>query len=110
MGAPVGAAVGAPTSASLMLPLLSLAVSDIGVHYNRKKLTSIIDLLDVYQENKIKIRKNLIEAGILICKSFEIKFIQATAHGSYEFALFKLAHDAVDRAFNYFKKKSIFLI
>lgn len=106
VGAPVGAAVGAPTSASLMLPLLSLAVSDIGVHYNRKKLTSIIDLLDVYQENKIKIRKNLIEAGILICKSFEIKFIQATAHGSYEFALFKLAHDAVDRAFNYFKKKS----
>ncbi len=65
--------------------------------------------MDVYQqskENKIKIRKSLIEAGIIICKSFEVKFRQATVHGSHELALVKLVHDAVDRVFNFFKEKS----
>jgi hypothetical protein len=109
VGAPVGASVGAPTSASLLLPLISLAVSDMGVHYNRKRLIKIINLLDFYhenQENKIKIRKNLIEAAILITRSFEIKFSEVTVHGSYQLAILKLAHDAVDRAFNFFKENS----
>jgi hypothetical protein len=75
----------------------------MGVHYNRKKLIRIINFLDIYQKNKeskIEIRKNLLEAGIFLYKSFELKFRQATVHGSYELALFKLVYDATNRVFN----------
>ncbi len=109
VGAPVGAIIGAPTVSSLMLPLISLTASDLGIHYNRKKLIKIINLLVIYQKdkgNKMKIRENLISAGINLFKSFEIKFKQATFHSNHELALLKLAHDAVDRIFNFFNENS----
>ena len=104
-GAPVGITVSAPTVSSLVLPLLSLGVSNLGIRYNRKKLIKIVRVLDLYhqnEENKIKIRENLLGAAFEIFKSFEIKFQQTTVYGSYELALYKLARDAVDRMLNFF--------
>lgn len=109
VGAPVGAIIGAPTISSLLLPLASLAMSDLGIHYHRKKLIRIINLLVIYQqdkENKMKVRENLIAAGIKLFKSFEIKFGQVTCYTNHELALLKLAHDAVDRIFNFFDENS----
>ncbi len=107
-GTPVSVTVSAPTVSSLVLPLLSLGVSNLGIHYNRKKIIKIVRVLDVYHQNKankVKIKENLLEAAFEIFKNFEIKFKQATVYGSYELALYKLARDAVDRIFNFFKKK-----
>lgn len=94
---------------SLALPLLSLVLSEAGIRYNRKKLIKLIALLDIYnenEENKVKIRKNLIEAGMIIFRSFEIKFMEATIHNSHELAMLKLARDAADRIFNFFYEYS----
>lgn len=112
VGAPVGAVVGAPTISSLVLPLTSLTLTDLGIHYNRRKLLRMINLLTIYhknKDNKSKIRENLVVAGIELFKSFEIKFRAATFHNNPEIALIKLAHDAVDRMFNFFSKNSSLL-
>lgn len=98
--------------ASLALPLLSLTLSNVGIHYNRQKLTKLTALLEVFQKNeerRIKIKKNLVEAAIFIFRSFEIKFKDVTINHSNELALLKLARDAVDRAFNFFYKNSSLL-
>lgn len=94
---------------SLALPLISLVLSEAGIRYNRKKLLKLIKLLDIYhenEENKIKIRTSLIETGMLIFRSFEIKFMEATVHNSQELAMLKLARDASDRIFNFFYEHS----
>lgn len=107
VGAPVGAVVGAPTISSLLLPLASLSAVDLGVHYNRRKLFRMINLLMIYQrnkDNKLKIRKNLVVASVELFKSFEIKFREATFQKNHELALIKLARDAVERMFNFFSE------
>ncbi|MCZ6909042.1 MAG: hypothetical protein O7C55_04945, partial [Rickettsia endosymbiont of Ixodes persulcatus] len=104
---------GTSVGTALALPLLSVVISDVGAAYNKRKMINLLNILEVYQkskENQIKIRKNLIEAAIIIFKSFEIKFKQATLHGSYELAILKLARDAVDRVFNFFNKNALVFV
>ncbi len=104
---------GTSVGTALALPLLSVVISDVGAAYNKRKMINLLNILEIYQkskENKIKIRENLIEAAITIFKSFELKFKQATLHGSYELAILKLARDAVDRVFNFFNKNSLVFV
>lgn len=90
------------------LAFLGEVVSAIGTFQNRVELKKLIKILEIFQkdrdESRGEVRKNLVEAGVDIFRSFEIQFMAVKANKSWERAMLKLARDAAARVIYFYKK------
>jgi tetratricopeptide (TPR) repeat protein len=97
---------GIMASSIVGINVLQSTISSIGSNYNRKELKKLIHQLYTFKKDPGKVREELVKSGIEIFQSFESQFVQAVADGSWERAMEKLAHDAVNRVINYCRKNT----
>ncbi|KAG8236294.1 hypothetical protein J437_LFUL016074 [Ladona fulva] len=84
--------------------------SIIGNKEHTKKVTKLLDLIDLSQKDKTSFRDMLVKAGIDIFQSFEMQFMRVTTDQGPKKAMQLLAKDATNRAVNYYTQNKGALI
>lgn len=84
--------------------MLQEMLSNFHIHENRKELKKLINELYTFKEDQSLFREELVKSGIEIFYCFESQFVQATAEGSWQRAMAKLAEDSANRIIDYKKE------
>ncbi|XP_058834906.1 uncharacterized protein LOC131692069 [Topomyia yanbarensis] len=72
--------------------------SELGRKHHQEKVSNLLDLIELSQNNAAALRKQLVEAGYDIFQSFEMQFTRVTTELGAKPAVQLLAKDAVNRA------------